>query len=313
MKLPTCKQEHHQDLRKTYARERHLVGEQLSDGGSERVRATTPASATHRAGQRMSSVDLREGLRGSPAARVDRGGDREIVAGVRAVAERGRGQTRAEPGEPAAGLAGDGLAETLAGGGVAPVWSAIVPARRPGSALSGFRSAAVLRSSAPGRVVLASGRWRRPRAPTGRGIRARTAAASSASDARAARPSRRGSAGRATVARRPARSRQRCSRRRAPSAAAMPRKPSAGPVRAGISQNQSTEPWISHTTSGSSAAPATAASSAGAAPRPGRGGDQRGDQEHREQQEADDPGVGEQAQLEAVRPRGSSAVRRCGT
>src|SRR5436305_15288437 len=45
---------------------------------------------------------------------------------------------------------------------------------------------------------------------------------------------------------------------RIPSAPPTLRNPRAGPVSAGISQNQSTEPWTSQTTSAMSAAPTTA-------------------------------------------------------
>ena len=162
-----------------------------------------------------------------------------------------------------------------------PVCRAMVPPMRPGSALSGLRSAAVSRSpEGPGRVRLSADCWPpTPRAPRDTRSRGR----SPRRRARARRWCRRRRAWRtdATFAQTPGATPRPgagglTGRANAP---AIPRNPSAGPLRAGISQNQSIEPWISHTTSGSSAAPATAAvrspsSSAGgvrgARPRPPR-------------------------------------------
>ena len=83
----------------------------------------------------------------------------------------------------------------------------------------------------------------------------------------------------------------------------MPRKPSAGPLSAGSSQNQSIEPCIKQTTSGNSAAPATAASRPGRR-RAGSAAITAAAKKTAKQEEPDDSRVGQQPQLEAVGPRG---------
>ena len=216
-------------------------------------------------------VHTRQGVGRRRLPGVDASGARKSGGPARAARAR-CGETRPKPREPPPGLARDRSMEALQGNGTASALrSAIAPASRPGSELSGLRSAAFASDRrAPPRVrwsgmsgALDTSRTDRygktndcHRRREGRRRRGRRSGRGRAA-ARGVRPGRRTPA---VAPGRPRRSAGRgkpwtFSRTQEPATAGTPAR---ARVSAGISQNQSTEPWISQTIEGNSAAAPTA-------------------------------------------------------
>ena len=189
----------------------------------------------------MGGVDAGEGLLNGGWILVDPLGDGEVVVRADVVPEHRGGEAVPGRAYQPPGSRAMACRNRCSASPNSPLRRAIVPPRRPGSALSGLGSAALARS----RRALAGLRCATPLAvETSRteryGKPSATAAARTPATPRTApavTQRRRwgvapgSSAGRVTVVR--------------ASAIATPRNPSAGPLRAGISQNQSTDPWIS--------------------------------------------------------------------
>ena len=245
----------------------------------------------------------------------------EVVARGRPVAERRCGQARAQPGVPTSGLAGDRLLESFPSGGVLTGLErdrATDPARIGVQRIEVGGGLEVVER--PGRVALAqiAGDRHLAHGQIGRNQRVqgreqRDDAGAGDEDANPRRSWGRRAGSWAARLRLPARPRspapapsdgvRRSGAAADPSAPATPRNPSAGPLSAGISQNQSIEPWISQTISGSSAAPATNASS----PRRRRAGIAAAiaaTMNVTNSTKPTMPGVRQQPQLEAVGVRG---------